>query len=307
MIKNSMPTLRNQKLNLSEFRIRWQVLTILVLLHVGTIASFFFFTPAAAAWALAFCVITGLFGTTVCYHRMLAHDAFQTYRWVQFLHLIPASITLQQGPLSWVRLHRAHHAHSDTEKDPHPQYYGFLFGHCGWPFLSHKTVGRSEHLKYLPPRLKNDKMLAFFETFHVPLFLASLVLFYLWGGLPYLLWIGFTRTTLMMHFTWSVNSIAHRFGYRNYDTNDSSTNSFWVALFSFGEGWHNNHHKYPSSARHGLKPSEIDITWLWIKFLSATGLAWNVRLPESDQEKNSRFESEKADIPHLDAIKQAQL
>jgi len=270
---------KSSGVTLKEFRVRWRVLVPLTLLHLGAIAAFWHFTWGAFSLAVLLWATTGVFGITVGYHRLLTHQSFETYPVVKWFHLFCASLTLQQGPISWVRLHRAHHAYSDTPADPHPQTYGFFFGHCGWAFLSHATIGRSEDVRRIPRDLAGDPVIQFFENWHYPLFFASLVFFYLVGGLPYLLWAGCFRTAFTLHTTWSVNSLSHRIGYRNFATKDSSTNSRFVSLLTLGEGWHNNHHRYPSSAKQGMRLSEPDFSWAWIQFLRLIGLAWNVRVP----------------------------
>lgn len=271
------------------FRIRWQVLLPLIAMHMGALLAFYYITWDALLLTVVLWLVTGLFGITIGYHRLLTHRAFETYPWVRRFHALCAAPALQQGPLAWVRQHRAHHAYSDTEKDPHPQYLGFGFGHMGWSFLSHKTICRSKLAKLEPVDLKDDPVMRFLEQWHLPLVILSLVGLYLWGGLPYLLWAGCFRIVWVMHITWTVNSLGHRFGYRSYDTADKSTNNWLVAALAFGEGWHNNHHRFPDSARQGLLPWEIDLSWHWIRFLRFLGLAWNVREPEAVAISKTRF------------------
>ena len=262
-----------------SFKIRWQVLVPITALHVGAILAPFYFNWSSFGWAVFLWFATGLWGITVGYHRMLAHRAFKTGPVLRAFHLFWSSISLQQGPISWVRLHRAHHKYSDTKADPHGQLFGAFFGHAGWTFLGHKEIGRSPEVKLIPNDLGADPMIVFFEKIHYPMFLLSLLFFYLAGGLPLLLWAGCLRTVVVLHFTWTVNSLAHRFGYRTYDTKDWSRNNWLVALFTWGEGWHNNHHAFPYSARQGLAWWEFDASWLWIRALELLGLATNVRRP----------------------------
>lgn len=265
-----------------KYRIRWKVLVPLTLLHLGALAAPFFYSDTNLAVFLILWLVTGLFGITVGYHRLLAHRAFQTKSAVRAFHLACASISLQQGPISWVRIHRAHHKFADRIEDPHYQDNGFFFGHMGWSFLAHRQIGRSDLVKQLPNDLKNDRLAIFFERWHYPIFLASLLLFYAIGGLGLLLWAGCLRTVFVMHITWSVNSITHRFGTRTHETRDKSTNHPVIAFLAWGEGWHNNHHRFPNSARQGLHRLEYDPSWYWIKFLSLCGLAWDIRLPKRD-------------------------
>jgi sn-1 stearoyl-lipid 9-desaturase len=264
-----------------EFQIRWQVLIPLLLLHFGAFAAFFFITPEAVLAAAVLWFATGQWGITVGYHRYLAHRSFETTPFMRKFYLFWASLSLQQGPLSWVRIHRAHHHHSDTPADPHFQQLGFFYGHSGWSFLRHKTFGRSDEVKTTPKDLEKMKDVVFFERYHYQIFAVSLVAFYLIGGLPMLLWAGCFRTVAVLHFTWTVNSLTHRFGYRNFNSPDRSENNAFVSLLTWGEGWHNNHHAFPFSAKHGFTRSQIDPTWYWIKLTEKLGLSWNVRLPRN--------------------------
>lgn len=266
-----------------NMRIRWQVLLPLIALHLGAFAALFFFDLRAAVLALALWVITGMLGITVGYHRLLNHNAFSTYPWVRRFHAVCASFALQQGPLDWVRVHRAHHANADTDRDPHTQRHGFWYGHMGWPFLSFETLGRSKLLKVVPQDLAQDPWMVFLNRFHLHIVVASLIGLYAWGGLPFLLWAGCFRIVFVMHVTWAVNSLGHRYGYTSYELEDLSTNNWFVAMLTFGEGWHNNHHRFPTSARQGLTPWEVDLSWYWISFLQKIGLAWDVQTPASEQ------------------------
>lgn len=271
------------KFKFSNFRIRWQVLIPLGVLHLGAVVALFNFQLDAFLTFLALWLLTGMLGITVGYHRMLSHQAFETYPWVRGLHLFFAALTMQQGPIAWARIHRAHHQFSDTIRDPHPQLFGIFFGHLGWSFLAHREIGRSDIVRRIPDDLINDPIVRFFETFWYPIFLASFLALYLVGGWPMLLWAGFFRTAFVLHITWSVNSLTHRWGYRNFETRDKSVNNWLVGILAWGEGWHNNHHQFPYSARHGIKWWEIDLSWLWIQLLKYFGLAWRVKTPRHNQ------------------------
>ncbi len=259
-------------------KIRWPVLIFLLVFHLGALLAPLYYTKEALTLFIVLWVVTGMFGITVGYHRLLTHKSFETNDVISFILALCGCLAFQQGPLSWVRLHRAHHTFSDTEKDPHPQYLGFLFGHMLWPFVSIKGVGESQHRRTTPPDLASKGYFVLLEKYNLHIGILSLVLLYVWGGLPFLIWGGFLRIVVVMHITWSVNSIGHRFGYRRYETKDSSRNNWMVALLAFGEGWHNNHHRYPNSARMGLSPLEVDFSWYLIRTLSLFGLAWNIKV-----------------------------
>lgn len=264
---------------LSEFKIRWHVLIPLLIMHIGAIAAFWFIDLKSILVAALLWLITGLFGITIGYHRLLTHQAFKMPTWLSRLHIFCGVLAFQLGPITWTRMHRAHHALSDRPEDPHPQIYGFWFGHIGWAFLAHPRIGRSAKFKENPPELMRDPFLLFCENFAPIIFLSSLGLLYLWGGLPMLLWAGFFRWVWVSHITWSVNSFGHWLGYRRFQTSELSANNPVVALLAWGEGWHNNHHRFPSSAQQGLAWYEFDASWMWIRFLQKLGLAWEVKTP----------------------------
>jgi len=261
-------------------KIRFSVAIPLLLLHVGAIAALFYFNWTVFVIAVVTWQISGILGITVGYHRLLAHQSFKTYKWVARFHAFCGVLSFQQGPISWVRLHRAHHGHADKIGDPHPQQYGFLFGHLGWPIVDLKGVGESGLRITLPAHLKSDKVIFFLERHFLVLATLSLLTIYLFGGLAAFLWVGCFRIVWTLHVTLMVNSICHRFGYRNFPTDDNSRNNLLVALVTGGEGWHNNHHKFPASPKSGVKWWELDTSWWWILFLSKMGLAWDLRLPD---------------------------
>jgi len=269
---------KNTKVSLRDYKIRPQVFIPLVILHIGVVFAPLYMSPGCILYAVILWIVTGMLGVTVGYHRLLTHRGFKTYKLIKYFHVACASISLQQGPISWVRIHRAHHSHSDTDRDPHTQRRGFLYGHLGWPFLKHREIGRSPEVKVMPQDLTSDKVIVFFEKYHYHIFIFSLIAIYLWGGISYLLWLGCVRTVWLLHTTWAVNSLGHRFGYRNFDTKDLSTNNWFVAIITFGEGWHNNHHRYPQSTRHGIKWYEFDLTWLYIRMLFKLGLVWDLKV-----------------------------
>jgi stearoyl-CoA desaturase (delta-9 desaturase) len=251
-------------------------------------------------------VVTGL-GITVGFHRMLTHRAFQTSTTVERIFAVLGSLAVQGSVIQWVSDHRKHHAHTDEEGDPHSPHAGFAGGgvrgtlrglfhaHVGWILTEQ---GGEHRAKYARDLVEDPAMKRISDNFHL-LVLASLALpaalgFALSGGslkgaLTGLLWGGFVRIFLLHHVTWSINSICHFVGTRRFDVNDHSTNVFWLALPSFGEAWHHNHHTFPRSAEHGLKRWEkaMDPSAAVIWAMERCGLAWNVvRItPERQREK----------------------
>ncbi len=232
------------------------------------------------------------FGITIGYHRMLTHQAFQTSKPVRYLFAILGSGAVQGPVIEWVADHRKHHAHTDEEGDPHSPhthagegwrgaFEGLWHAHVGWLW---ETQGQASKRKYAPD-LMEDKGMRWINRTFLWWVLLPLVLAFgagyaltgeLKGGLTALLWGGFVRIFFLHHVTWSINSICHFFGKRRFETDDHSTNVFWLALPSLGESWHHNHHAFPRSARQGLGRFELDPSAWIITGLEKLGVVWNV-------------------------------
>ena len=240
----------------------------------------------AVAMAVALYVVR-MFAITGFYHRYFSHRTFKTSRWGQFLFALLGICAVQRGPLWWAAHHRHHHRYSDREKDIHsPSHYGFLWSHMGW-FSAQTHFPTNLHAvadlaKFPELRLldRSDVLIAI--LFAVCLYLlgvAAAIFFPGLGtsGLQMLVWGFFISTVVLYHGTYSINSLAHKIGRKRYDTQDDSGNSFLLALVTFGEGWHNNHHHYPASVRQGFYWWEIDLTYYTLVLLSWTGLIWDLR------------------------------
>ncbi len=264
----------------------WPVIFWLSLIHAGALLAF---VPALFSWsgvALTFGLhwLTGGIGVCLGYHRMLTHDGFKTFRPIRNFLAVMGSLAGEGGCLQWTTTHRRHHAFSDQEGDPHSPYDGAWWSHIVWT-APHKTREQiaGEYARWVPD-LKDDASLKFIDSMFVPWhFLLASILFAsgcaiggLWLGLSWIVWGMFVRLTFVMHSTWFVNSASHMWGYRNYETSDDSRNNWWVALLTYGEGWHNNHHAYPRMARHGHRWWEFDATFLTIRLMQRLGLAWDV-------------------------------
>jgi stearoyl-CoA desaturase (Delta-9 desaturase) len=239
-------------------------------------------------------------GVTVGYHRMLTHRAFQAHRGTRYTFAVLGSMAVQGPVIDWVADHRKHHAHTDREGDPHSPHVGHGGGvrgavrglwhaHVGWLW---RTNGQARAYKYARELVEDRGMRRINRAFP-QLVLASLALPALLGlaltgtlrgALTGLLWGGFARIFVQHHVTWSVNSVCHFFGSRRFTVDDESTNVFWLALPSFGESWHHNHHAFPRSAAHGLKWWEIDLSALVIRVMRRLGLAWNLVLIPPDRQ-----------------------
>lgn len=259
--------------------VSWVTLTAFGIFHVGAaIALFHFSWPALFAAALLYWVSLSL-GIGIGYHRLLTHRSFQSPKWIEYLLAVCGTLALEGGPVAWVATHRIHHQHSDKPGDPHTPRDGRWWAHIIWMLVGDATHSKTDACSRYAPDLCKDRFLVWLSKYnYVPLLILSAVLL-AFGGVSFLLWGVFFRVTVGLHVTWMVNSLTHIWGTRRFTTRDDSRNNWYVALLSFGEGWHNNHHAHPTSARHGLAWYEIDISWMTIRLLEAMGLAKFVRVP----------------------------
>ncbi len=275
------------KLGSSAERIELVRITPFILLHLSCFGVFFVgFSLVAVTIALLLYALR-MFAITGFYHRYFSHKAFKTSRLVQFIFAFVAASAAQRGPLWWASHHRHHHANSDKPDDSHsPVQHGFFWSHITW-FLTNKNfMPKSERVKDLLryPELK------FLDRFDIIAPLSLAISLYVLGscleanaphlgtnGVQLLVWGFVISTVFLYHMTFTVNSLAHVWGKRRFNTNDQSRNNSLIAIFTLGEGWHNNHHHFPSSARQGFYWWEIDLTYYGLKILSALGLIWDLR------------------------------
>ena len=283
---------------------KWANLGAVVVPFAATIAAIVLFwnslvSPADLAIAAVMYMFTAV-GITVGFHRLLTHRSFQTSKPLEYAFAIFGSMSVQGPVISWVADHRKHHAHTDEDGDPHSPHVGHGSGlrgvmlglwhaHAGWLM---STQGRADWKRYAADLYEDPGMRAIGRNF-VPLVLLSLALpalagyavsGTLAGAATGLLWGGLVRIFFVHHVTWSVNSVCHFVGSRRFDTDDESTNVFWLALPSLGESWHHNHHAFPRSATHGLRRRELDPSAAIITAMEKLGLAWNViRISEERQ------------------------
>ncbi len=219
---------------------------------------------------LSLYLLTGL-GITIGYHRMLTHRSFHTSKPLKALFLICGCMAFEGPPLAWAATHISHHAHSDDEDDPHTPLAGFWHAHMGWMFRNHY-----EDPNVYAPHLLKDPVIVFVDRTAVIWMTLSLLFPLLVGGWTGLLWGGLVRIFITTHATWSVNSVCHTFGKRPFESSDESRNEWIVGLLAFGEGWHNNHHAFPTSAFHGLHWWQFDLSGLLIRAMEKMGLIWSV-------------------------------
>jgi stearoyl-CoA desaturase (delta-9 desaturase) len=261
----------------------------MVMFHIGAIAALFMFSWKALFIAAGLWYISGSLGIGMGYHRLLTHRGFKTYKPVEYFLTFCATLALEGGPMFWVATHRVHHQNTDVDGDPHSPRDGGFWSHMGWIITGRALHNHSAALLPYIPDLRKDKFHVFISRWHwVPTVLVGIVLLAV-GGIPYVLWGVFFRIVVGLHSTWLVNSATHMWGKQRFLTGDTSKNSFWVAILTFGEGWHNNHHAHPQSARHGLTWYEIDLNWYGISVLRALGLVWEIKLP--------KFKTEQENVP----------
>lgn len=216
---------------------------------------------------------------TLGFHRLLTHRSLQLPKGVEYFLTVLGVLALQGGPIVWVATHRRHHATSDREGDPHGMDRGFWWAHVGWLFLPNPGRPTIAEQHRLAADLAADPFYRFMEKTALLWQLALGVLLFALGGWSWIVWGIFVRLVVTYHITWFVNSASHWTGYRTFRTGDRSTNNWWVALLAWGEGWHNNHHAFPFSARHGLRWFELDLTWFTIRVLQFVGIVRSVKLP----------------------------
>jgi len=264
-----------------------------IILHL--LALFAIWTPLTTAALVTMFVLYAVrtFGITAGYHRYFAHKAYKTSRAFQFLLALFGCVALQKGPLWWSGHHRGHHRHSDTPLDPHsPHETTFWWSHVGWILSNEYSRTPSEDI----PDFARYPELRWLDNWHMVPGIVLAVACYLLGGMPCLVW-GFLISLLFVyHATFAVNSINHLFGTRRYDTPDDSRNNWFVALITFGEGWHNNHHHYQSSANQGFAWYEIDISYRILVLLSWFGIVWDLRRP-GEKALNYRLVKPQAKAP----------
>jgi sn-1 stearoyl-lipid 9-desaturase len=264
----------------TKLRLDWTMIIALVIFHLGAVCAFL---PGLFSWqgvgvALLLHWITGGLGITLGWHRLLSHRSFQTPKWLEYFLAFCGTLALQGGIIWWVGLHRHHHLHSDEDVDHHDSKKGFLWSHVRWMCFE---IPAESDIPRFTKDIADDPFYQFLNNYFFPLQVVLGVILYAIGGWSFVFWGVFVRLVVVYHCTWLVNSATHKFGYRTFETTDNSTNCWWVALTTYGEGWHNNHHAYQYSARHGMKWWELDITWITIQVLQFLGLATKVKLVEA--------------------------
>jgi stearoyl-CoA desaturase (delta-9 desaturase) len=265
-----------------EDRIDWLRAAPFVAMHLACLGVIWVGVSPSALIVAAALYAVRMFAITGFYHRYFSHRTFQTSRAVQFVFAAIGASCVQRGPLWWAAHHRHHHRHADMRSDPHsPRVHGFLWSHVGW-FLTPRNF-RTDLSRV--PDLAKFPELRWLDRFDIAIPVLLAVAMYGLGvllqhvapqlgtsGGQMLVWGFFVSTIVLFHATVTINSLAHRFGSRRYPTKDDSRNNVWLALLTFGEGWHNNHHFFPGSSRQGFRWWEVDLTWYGLKLMAMLGL-----------------------------------
>ena len=270
----------------------WVTILFMLTIHLLAVVALLprFWSLPAVISLLVLYWVTACLGVTIGYHRMLSHRAFRVPQWLERFFATCGALSCQHGPIDWVGLHRHHHKFSDTEADHHDSNKGFWWSHMAWMF---EEIPAMAAVPRLTGDLAADPYYRWlnhsFLLLQVPL---GLLLFWIGsvtgaGGWALVLWGIPLRLVIVYQCTWLVNSATHMWGEAVHESGDKSKNNPWVAALTFGEGWHNNHHAYPHSARHGFGPRQFDLTWQHIRLMRALGLATQVRLPRAAAQAGS--------------------
>ncbi len=261
----------------------WGHFAFLAPVHAVVVLAPWTFSWTNLAFAALLHALLGGLGICVGYHRLLTHKSFTARRALAYLLATLGALTIQGGPSAWVANHRRHHQNSDGPGDPHDSTRGFWWAHMGWIFVSLPEGELEARQRRYAPDIVEVPYYRFLDRWYwalqIPLALGLLGL----GGWDLVVWGVGIRLVATYHTTYLVNSAAHRFGYQTYDSRDRSRNNWWVALLSYGEGWHNNHHAFPWSARHGLGAWEVDLSYWSIRLFKWIGLVKEVRLPSPER------------------------
>jgi len=275
-------------------KLNWNTLTAVIIFHVLALAALFTFSWQNLAAAAILWWVAGSWGIGMGFHRLLTHRGFKAPKWLEYFMSVCGTLAVQSGPLSWVTTHRIHHAFTETDKDPHSPRNGTYWSHIGWIFRGTAQNHSEAAMQRYSPDLTKDRFHVLLNKYYyVPSIVAAVILMSI-GGWTMVLWAIFLRTVFGWHSTWLVNSATHLWGSRRFETRDDSRNNGLIAALTFGEGWHNNHHAYPRSARHGLAWYQIDPNWIQIRFLEMIGVVKDVYAFE-----------EKKEITELEPIREA--
>ena len=242
-------------------RFSWGVALGLLLIHLIAVAAFLpiFFSWSGVAVALVLWWMTGAFGIALCFHRTLTHRSLTMPRWFQYTSAFFGTLSLQGGPIEWVATHRLHHAHADDEGDPHDAHRGLIWTHIDWLYKPNDARPNVDEQQRYAADLVAQPYYRFLQKYQLLLQIALGLALFAVGGLSWVVWGIFFRLVFVYHIPRGSSTAPHtNTGTVRSRPTTSSTNCWWVAIMTWGEGWHNNHHAFPFSARHGLRWFEFD-------------------------------------------------
>jgi stearoyl-CoA desaturase (delta-9 desaturase) len=283
-----------------SFEIDWVNVLGIGSVHIVALLALmpYFYSSAGVFLAIAGTFVFGTLGINIFYHRYLTHKGFLCPKWVEYSLAIMAVCCFQESPARWVAIHRRHHEHSDDQPDPHTPLHSFIWAHIGWLLVKRADLSSYQLYGRYAKDVLRDPFYRKLEKYryYLGLLLIHALLFFLTGfaweflkgnslaesfqfGSSILIWGVFVRIVAVWHITWSVNSVTHIWGYKTYATGENSRNNFVIGILANGEGWHNNHHADPRSARHGHYWWELDMTYFVIRLMGILGLAWRITKP----------------------------
>lgn len=282
------------------YKINWTNAIGIGFYHVIALLCFlpYFFSWSGVLFGVVTMLVFNTLGINILYHRFLTHKGFRCHKWAEYFMAVLAVCCFQDTPARWVAVHRRHHEHSDDDYDPHSPIRSFLWAHVGWIIMDSSDLSRYEIYGRYAKDILRDPFYRRLEKQqnYLGIIFGHWLVFFILGavyglltigtaaaatqlGFASLLWGVFFRTIIGWHITWAVNSVTHIWGYRNYETDENSRNNVIVGILASGEGWHNNHHADPRSARHGHKWWELDMTYLTIRAMGLLGIAWQIAEP----------------------------
>lgn len=266
---------------------KWSATDLSYAAFIGGMHLLCLLAPMTFSWPMvqlffASYFVSGCLGITLSYHRMLSHKSFTCPKWLEYTLAYCGVLAAQGDPIEWVSGHRYHHLHTDTPLDPHSTHEGFWWSHAGWLLDNDVTLQRVGN-RSNASEMEAQWFYRWLQKTWVWHVVAQFAVLFACGGVPACIWGGALRMVWVYHVTWFVNSATHTWGDQPYNAGDQSRNNWWVGILAFGEGWHNNHHAFEYSARHGFEWWQLDVTWMVVQLLQALGLATNVKLPTEAQ------------------------
>jgi fatty-acid desaturase len=258
--------------------VNWRNVAMVTFFHLAAIPVLYTFSWQNLAALLIGNWVVGSLGVGLGWHRLLTHRSFKAPKWLEYFLTILGSMSMQDSHDKWVATHRIHHKFVDTDEDPHSARSGFWWPQIGWVVYGRAQDHDTATLDRYIPDLRKDPVHRLIARLYLLPIAASAVILFLIGGWSMVVWGVAARVVLGWHTTWFVNSLSHLYGQRPHSTGDLSTNNWFVAILTFGEGWHNNHHAFPTSARHGLAWYQFDMNWITIRILERIGWAKNVKV-----------------------------